>query len=67
MEGLHAPCVQVIASNIGPKAADIDSSGAGSLHNKIPICIGARVMLTEIVWTAVGLVNGALGHVYDVS
>jgi hypothetical protein len=49
MEGLHAPCVQVIASNIGPKAADVDSSGAGNLHNKIPICIGARIMLTENV------------------
>lgn len=47
--------------------ANPDSMMAGNLHNKIPLCIGARVMLTENIWTAVGLVNGALGEVYDIA
>jgi ATP-dependent exoDNAse (exonuclease V) alpha subunit len=43
------------------------ASDAGNLHNKLPLCMGARVMLTENIWTPAGLVNGTLGTVRDIA
>ncbi|KJZ78143.1 hypothetical protein HIM_02181 [Hirsutella minnesotensis 3608] len=34
---------------------------------QIPVCIGARLMLTSNLWQPVGLCNGARGTVYDIA
>jgi len=67
MVALQQPCYQVVAKNTGQGAETVAASDAGNLHNKLPLCMGARVMLTENIWTPAGLVNGALGTVRDIA
>ncbi|KAM5357383.1 hypothetical protein ACJZ2D_016323 [Fusarium nematophilum] len=62
---LGRPVVQVKA-NVGPGAAAAPDDKAGNLAKQIPICIGARLMLTSNLWQPVGLCNGARGTVYDI-
>lgn len=66
LEGLDKPCYQVVA-NTGPKADGVEAADAGNLYKKIPLVVGARVMLTENIWIDVGLVNGAIGTVHDIA
>ena len=67
MVALQQPCRQVVAKHTGLGAETVPASDAGNLHYKLPLCIGARVMLTENIWTPAGLVNGALGTVRDIA
>ncbi|EAQ87096.1 hypothetical protein CHGG_03715 [Chaetomium globosum CBS 148.51] len=67
MVALQQPCRQVVAKRTGLGAETVPASDAGNLHYKLPLCIGARVMLTENIWTPAGLVNGALGTVRDIA
>ncbi|KJZ74897.1 hypothetical protein HIM_05628 [Hirsutella minnesotensis 3608] len=55
-----------MAKNVGPgAAAALDE--AGNLAKQIPVCIGARLMLTSNLWQPVGICNGARGTVYDIA
>ncbi|EXU95902.1 AAA ATPase, helitron and PIF1-like helicase domain protein [Metarhizium robertsii] len=60
------PVIQVIATNVGPGAAAAPDDKAGNLAKQVPVCIGARLMLTCNLWQQVGLCNGARGTVYDI-
>ncbi|KAF5967346.1 ATP-dependent DNA helicase PIF1 [Fusarium bulbicola] len=64
MERLESAVISIEAAHFGH---DADSTVAGNLHKTLPICVGARVMFTENLWTAVGLVNGAVGIVEDIA
>ncbi|KAK8912376.1 ATP-dependent DNA helicase pif1 [Metarhizium anisopliae] len=66
LDRLSRPVIQVIATNVGPGAFAAPDDKAGNLAKQVPVCIGARLMLTCNLWQQVGLCNGARGTVYDV-
>jgi hypothetical protein len=66
LDRLSRPVIQVIATNVGPGAAAAPDDKAGNLAKHVPVCIGARLMLTCNLWQQVGLCNGARGTVYDI-
>ncbi|EFY84461.1 ATP-dependent DNA helicase PIF1 [Metarhizium acridum CQMa 102] len=47
LDRLDRPVIQVKARNVGPGAAAAPDDKAGNLAKQIPICIGARLMLTS--------------------
>jgi hypothetical protein len=67
MLGLDSPAIQVEAKHEGVGAERVESSNAGNLAKRLPLCVGCRVMLTRNLWADVGLVNGAQGVVHDIS
>ncbi|KJK73474.1 hypothetical protein H634G_11287 [Metarhizium anisopliae BRIP 53293] len=66
LDRLSRSVIQVMAANVGPGAAAAPDDKAGNLAKQVPVCIGARLMLTCNLWQQVGLCNGARGTVYDI-
>ncbi|KAJ5894968.1 hypothetical protein N7495_006659 [Penicillium taxi] len=63
---LRSPVIRLDAISIGQGAKTASSDDAGNLLEILSISIGARIMLTENLWTAFRLVNGAFGTITEI-
>lgn len=66
LDRLGRPVLQIAAKNVGLGAAAAPDDKEGNLAKEIPVCIGARLMLTSNLWQQVGLCNWARGTVHDI-
>ena len=66
LRDFSAPVIAISALHDNTAWSKIDSKDAGNLHNKLYLCIGARIMLLHNIWTERGLVNGASGVVENI-
>ena len=65
LQEFSKPVIKIQAKNIGKGAKDASWEDAGRLDQELLLSHGARVMLTWNRWTSEGLVNGAMGTLYD--
>nr|OQO27419.1 hypothetical protein B0A51_07870 [Rachicladosporium sp. CCFEE 5018] len=67
MSEMRQPGMLIHAKHTGGELAKAQKSdAAGGLHAHLPVCLGARVMVTSNLWTEKKVVNSSMGVLRDV-